>query len=122
MKTKTPTTTRRASTARADPKVAMTGTLTVTVGVSPSIPGMTTEMFRIGCNSLTSGTEVVGVILGGASVVDVTIATVDGAGVVVVDVTNAGVGLGVVVGTDVVVTNDGSGPDGWEPIGRPSSS
>jgi hypothetical protein len=48
MNRKTPTTTSKASTARADPKVAMTGTLTVTVGVSSSIPGITTVMFRIG--------------------------------------------------------------------------
>jgi hypothetical protein len=80
MNTKTPTTTRRASIANADPKVAMTGTLTVTVGVSSSTPGKTTEMLKTGCTSLTSGT--------GGIVVDATVVVsgdiVVGASVVVV--------------------------------------
>jgi hypothetical protein len=80
MRTKTPITTTRASTVSTDPRVAMTGTLTVMVGMSSSTPGKTMEMLATGSTSLTSGT--------GGGVVDVVVGcsddTVVGACVVVV--------------------------------------
>jgi hypothetical protein len=56
MNTAMPMTATRASNVTTDPRVAMTGTLTVTVGAPSSTPGKTTDMLTIGCTSLTSGT------------------------------------------------------------------